>query len=95
MRNGDFRGLVDARTRAPIVLKDPLNIGIVGNVIPKAAISKEARRSSTYEPLPNTSQRHFQFRHHRGQCHVPAEELSGPHRSRALQQGSALRPLRV
>src|SRR5262249_45526745 len=42
MRNGDFRGLVDARTRQPIVLKDPLNIGIVGNVVPKGAFSKEA-----------------------------------------------------
>src|SRR5262249_51542462 len=42
MRNGDFTGLVDARTRQPLVLNDPLNIGIVGNVVPKGAFSKEA-----------------------------------------------------
>jgi hypothetical protein len=61
MRNGDFSGLVDARTRAPIVLKDPLNIGIVGNVIPKAALSKEALAFLAFEPLPNTSNGTFNF----------------------------------
>src|SRR5215831_5323289 len=61
MRNGDFTGLVDARTRAPIVLKDPLNVGIVGNVIPKSALSKEALAFLAFEPLPNTSNGTFNF----------------------------------
>ena len=61
MRNGDFRGLVDARTRLPIILKDPLNIGIVGNVLPKAALSKEALAYLPFEPLPNTSNGTFNF----------------------------------
>src|SRR5689334_16878385 len=61
MRNGDFRGLVDARTRLPIILKDPLNIGIVGNVVPKAALSKEALAYLAFEPLPNASNGTFNF----------------------------------
>jgi hypothetical protein len=61
MRNGDFQGLVDARTRAPIVLKDPLNVGIVGNVIPKSALSKEALAFLAFEPLPNTTNGTFNF----------------------------------
>jgi hypothetical protein len=61
MRNGDFTGLTDARTKLPIVLKDPLNIGIVGNVIPKSALSKEALAFLNYEPLPNTSNGTFNF----------------------------------
>ena len=61
MRSGDFRGLVDARTRAPIVLKDPLNVGIVGNVLPKSALSKEALAFLNYEPLPNASNGTFNF----------------------------------
>jgi hypothetical protein len=61
MRNGDFTGLLDARTKLPIVLKDPLNIGIVGNVIPKSALSKEALAFLNYEPLPNTSNGTFNF----------------------------------
>jgi Carboxypeptidase regulatory-like domain/TonB-dependent Receptor Plug Domain len=61
MRNGDFTGLVDARTRQPIILKDPLNVGIVGNIIPKSAMSKEALAFLNYEPLPNTSNGTFNF----------------------------------
>jgi Carboxypeptidase regulatory-like domain len=60
-RNGDLRGLVDARTKAPIVLRDPLNIGIVGNVLPKSALSKEALAFLAYEPLPNASNGTFNF----------------------------------
>ena len=33
---GDFTNLVNPRTGAKIVLRDPLNIGIVNNIIPKA-----------------------------------------------------------
>jgi hypothetical protein len=55
MRTGDFRGLKDSRTGAPIVLKDPLNIGIVGNVIPQSALSPQATTFLKYVPEPNTS----------------------------------------
>ena len=60
-RNGDFSGLVDARTRQPIVLKDPLNIGIVGNVIPRSRVSPEALAFLGFEPVPNTQNGTFNF----------------------------------
>jgi hypothetical protein len=60
-RNGDLTGIVDSRTRAPIVLKDPLGVGIVGNKIPPAALSKEAQAFLAYEPLPNTQNGSFNF----------------------------------
>ncbi|MCC6588064.1 MAG: TonB-dependent receptor [Bryobacterales bacterium] len=55
MRDGDFRGLKDARTGQPIVLKDPLNIGIVNNIIPKQLLSPQALTFLKYVPQPNTS----------------------------------------
>lgn len=55
-RNGDFRGLVNASTRAPLTLKDPLNIGIVGNVIPLSRLSPQALTFIRFTPLPNTQQ---------------------------------------
>ncbi|MDQ2901716.1 MAG: TonB-dependent receptor, partial [Acidobacteriota bacterium] len=54
IRAGDFRGLVNARTGAPIILKDPLNVGIVGNVIPQSALSPQALTFLQFQPLPNT-----------------------------------------
>ncbi|MDQ6699642.1 MAG: TonB-dependent receptor, partial [Acidobacteriota bacterium] len=54
IRDGDFRSLVNARTGQPIVLKDPLNVGIVGNVIPKSALSPQALTFLQFQPLPNT-----------------------------------------
>lgn len=60
-RGGDLRGLIDARTRQPIALKDPLNIGIVGNVLPKSALSKQALEFLNFEPLPNTANGNFNF----------------------------------
>jgi hypothetical protein len=60
-RNGDLSGLVDARTRQPIVLRDPLNVGIVGNVIPKSALSPQALAFLAYEPSPNASNGTFNF----------------------------------
>ncbi|MGI8992051.1 MAG: carboxypeptidase regulatory-like domain-containing protein [Bryobacteraceae bacterium] len=54
IRAGDFRGLVNARTGQPIILKDPLNVGIVGNVIPKSALSAQALAFLQFQPLPNT-----------------------------------------
>ncbi len=55
MRNGDFTKLVDRNGR-PIVLKDPLNVGIVNNVIPKSALSPQNQTFLKFVPQPNTSQ---------------------------------------
>jgi hypothetical protein len=55
MRNGDFSKLVD-RTGKPIVLKDPLNVGIVNNIIPKNALSPQIQTFLKFVPAPNTSQ---------------------------------------
>jgi hypothetical protein len=60
-RNGDFSSLVDARTRQPIVLKDPLNIGIVNNVIPRNRLSPEAQAFLQFQPLPNAQNGVFNF----------------------------------
>jgi len=53
-RNGDFRGLLNATTRQPLALKDPLNAGIVNNVIPVSRLSPQARAFIQFTPLPNT-----------------------------------------
>ena len=53
-RNGDFRGLINSSTKQPIVLRDPLGVGIVGNVIPKSLLSPQTLAFLNYEPLPNT-----------------------------------------
>lgn len=53
MRNGDFSALVD-RTGKPIVLKDPLKVGIVNNIIPKAALSPQIQTFLKFVPLANT-----------------------------------------
>ena len=64
------------RARAqPIVLKDPLNIGIVGNVIPKSALSKQALAFLNFEPLPNTSNGTFNFATTAASATSTAEEL--------------------
>jgi len=55
MRNGDFRGLRDSRTGAPITLRDPLGIGIVDNVIPQSRLSEQALTFLKFVPAPNTS----------------------------------------
>jgi hypothetical protein len=60
-RNGDLRGLVNARSGLPIVLNDPLGVGIVNNIIPKAALSPQAQSFLAYEPVPNTSKGNFNF----------------------------------
>lgn len=54
MRNGDFSKLVD-RTGKAIVLKDPLKVGIVNNVIPKNALSPQIQTFLKFVPQPNTS----------------------------------------
>ena len=55
-RAGDFRGLLNASTRAPITLKDPLNIGIINNMIPVSRLSSQAQTFIKFTPLPNTLQ---------------------------------------
>ncbi|MBI4890671.1 MAG: TonB-dependent receptor [Acidobacteria bacterium] len=60
-RTGDFRGLTNARTGAPIVLKDPLNVGIVNNVIPTKALSQQATVFLQYQPRANTQQGAFNY----------------------------------
>ena len=54
IRTGDFRGLTNARTGAPITLRDPLNAGIVNNVIPTARLSRQALVFLEFVPMPNT-----------------------------------------
>src|SRR5215831_425392 len=53
-QTGDFRGLTNARTGAPITLRDPLNIGISDNVIPPSRLSKQALAFLEFMPQPNT-----------------------------------------
>jgi hypothetical protein len=55
-RGGDFRGLLNATSRQPLTLRDPLNAGIVGNVIPASRLSPQARAFIQFTPLPNTQQ---------------------------------------
>src|SRR6266404_120752 len=59
-RNGDFRGLLDSK-RQPIVLNDPLKIGIVDNVVPKSQLSPQTLAFLNFEPLPNTSNGVFNY----------------------------------
>ncbi len=59
-RNGDFRGLRDSRGN-PLTLKDPLGVGIVGNVIPKNLLSPQTQAFLNFEPLPNTSNGVFNY----------------------------------
>ncbi|MFN7933775.1 MAG: TonB-dependent receptor [Bryobacteraceae bacterium] len=61
MRNGDFSRVVDARTGQRITLRDPLNIGIVNNQIPKQFLSEQAVTFLKYTPLPNTSVGTFNY----------------------------------
>ena len=60
-RNGDLRGLLNARTGQPIVLQDPANAGIVNNVIPKSRLSPQALTFLQSTPLPNTQNGVFNF----------------------------------
>lgn len=53
MRNGDFSKLVD-RNGKPIVLKDPLKVGIVNNIIPKSALSPQIQTFLKFVASPNT-----------------------------------------
>lgn len=60
-RGGDLTGLVNGRTREPIVLQDPLNVGIIDNRIPVSALSNQALTFLGFEPLPNTQNGLFNY----------------------------------
>ena len=62
IRNGDFRNLVNPRTNQPIVLKDPLNVGIRDNVIPRSALSRQALTFLEFVSQPNTREGSFNYR---------------------------------
>jgi hypothetical protein len=53
-RNGDFSNLGTA-------LKDPLGIGISGNILPKSMLSPQSLAFLQFEPLPNTSNGVFNY----------------------------------
>lgn len=61
MRDGDFSALTDARSGQRITLRDPLNVGIVNNQIPKSLLSQQAVTFLKYTPTPNTSVGNFNF----------------------------------
>lgn len=60
-RTGDLRGLINPRTGAPITLRDPLNAGIVNNVIPASRLSKQALEYLNFLPQPNTQVGTFNY----------------------------------
>jgi hypothetical protein len=60
-RNGDLRGLTNARTRQPILLRDPLNVGIADNRIPLSALSPQAKTFLQFEPRSNTQNGLFNY----------------------------------
>jgi hypothetical protein len=60
MRGGDFSALKDAKGN-PVALKDPGNVGIVNNVIPKSALSAQTLAFLQFEPLPNASNGSFNY----------------------------------
>jgi len=60
-RQGDLRGLVNASNKQPIVLRDPLNIGIVNNQIPSRFLSPQATTFLNFEPKANTQNGVFNF----------------------------------
>lgn len=61
MRTGDFSKLVNARTNAPITLRDPLGVGIVNNIIPRTALSRQSLAFLEFVAQPNTSNGAFNY----------------------------------
>ena len=55
MRGGDFSALRDSRTGQPLTLRDPMNIGIVNNQIPRSLLSPQAVEFLKYTPEANTA----------------------------------------
>jgi outer membrane receptor protein involved in Fe transport len=61
-RNGDFTGLVNARTKAPIAILDPIaGTPFANNMIPKSRLSPQTLAFLQYEPAPNTLTGAFNF----------------------------------
>ena len=60
-RNGDFSKLINATTKAPIILRDPQNVPIANNIIPKSALSPQSLAFLAFTPAPNTSVGTFNF----------------------------------
>ncbi len=61
MRDGNFQNLVNARTGERITLRDPLNAGIVGNVIPRSRLSPQSLAFLDFVAQPNTSNGTFNY----------------------------------
>ena len=61
MRNGDFSALVNARTNERITLRDPLGVGIVNNVIPRQALSRQSLAFLEFVAQPNTRNGVFNY----------------------------------
>jgi hypothetical protein len=62
IRNGDFSKLVNARTNAPITVKDPFTgQPYPGNQIPRSQLSPQSLTFLQFVPEPNTSAGAFNF----------------------------------
>ena len=56
VRTGDFRGVVNARTGAPITILDPFTgAPFPGNVVPQDRLSPQTLAFLQFQPLPNAS----------------------------------------
>jgi hypothetical protein len=57
MRNGDFSKITRTVNgqQVPIVLRDPLGVGIVNNIIPANRLSPQIQTFLKFTPLPNTT----------------------------------------
>lgn len=60
-RDGDFRALTNSRDGTPLQVRDPLGIGITGNVIPKSLLSPQANTLLKFTPLGNGLQGAFNY----------------------------------
>ncbi len=61
-RRGDFSQLVNANTKVPIVLRDPLGVGpFVNNQIPISLLSPQTKAFLPFTPGPNTVNGAFNF----------------------------------
>ena len=87
-----LRGLVDARTRQPIVLPRSAERRHRRQRDPASPLSQEALAFLDYEPLPNTQNGMFNFLSP-VQCGFETGQLHRPCRSQLRHQGPDLRPL--
>jgi len=60
-REGDFSQLVNARDGSPILLRDPLGVGLLPNRVPASLISPQARAFLNFVPSPNFDSTPFNF----------------------------------